>query len=70
MIFHDDLSDLANLVGLGFIAYTLQVNEFFNPLLAEHMMAASYMPIKTHALQQLAQIIEGNVLITAPSQNL
>ena len=54
MIFHDDLSDLANLVGLGFIAYTLQVNEFFNPLLAEHMMAASYMLIKTHALQQLA----------------
>ena len=65
MIFHDNCPHLFDLVGLGFIARRLDVDDFVNAIFAKQMMAALNSFFKSHAFQQIDQIIECDILVAS-----
>jgi hypothetical protein len=51
-------------------AFPLQIDFFFDSGFPEDMVAAALAFGKTQALQQLPQIVKGNICIGDPSQDL
>jgi hypothetical protein len=61
LVFQDDVADLFDLVGFGFALFGLEVEDFLDVSLAEDVVTATYAFGESEGVEQLAELVEGDV---------
>jgi hypothetical protein len=67
---HDQLPDLFDLIGLGFVTPGLQIEDFFDARLAENVMIAADTLFKPKTFEQRTQSIERHRCVGSTHQDV
>jgi hypothetical protein len=63
------LADLTHLIGLGFVPFPLEVDEFPNALAPKHVVAAARSLFKSRPPQEVTNLVKTDICIRSSLQN-